>query len=216
MKTKYRISVVLSVLVLALGVSLAMAQSENEIYYACVNQASGEIKMISVGDDCKKNEIQIQWSQVGPQGLQGEIGPQGPQGEPGPQGEIGPQGPQGEPGPQGEIGPQGLQGEIGPQGPQGEPGPDPRFGDNTNWAAAGRGRECTLGEVILTAGGVANGVPANGQILSISQNVALFSLLGTTYGGDGRVTFALPDLRGAAPNGLTYSICDQGIYPSRR
>lgn len=37
---------------------------------------------------------------------------------------------------------------------------------------------------------------ANGQLLPISSNTALFSLLGTTYGGDGRVTFALPDLRG--------------------
>src|SRR6187402_1352623 len=36
----------------------------------------------------------------------------------------------------------------------------------------------------------------NGQLLPINQNQALFSLLGTTYGGDGRVTFALPDLRG--------------------
>jgi len=36
----------------------------------------------------------------------------------------------------------------------------------------------------------------NGQLLAISQNTALFSLLGTTYGGDGRTTFALPDLRG--------------------
>lgn len=36
----------------------------------------------------------------------------------------------------------------------------------------------------------------NGQLLSINQNQALFSLLGTTYGGDGRVNFALPDLRG--------------------
>ena len=35
-----------------------------------------------------------------------------------------------------------------------------------------------------------------GQLLSISQNTALFSLLGTTYGGDGRTTFGLPDLRG--------------------
>jgi microcystin-dependent protein len=39
----------------------------------------------------------------------------------------------------------------------------------------------------------------NGQLISISQNTALFSLLGTTYGGDGRVTFGLPDLQGAAP-----------------
>ncbi|MBV8037265.1 phage tail protein [Roseateles sp.] len=39
----------------------------------------------------------------------------------------------------------------------------------------------------------------NGQLLAIAQNQALFSLLGTTYGGDGRVNFALPDLRGRAP-----------------
>src|SRR5438270_9252815 len=39
----------------------------------------------------------------------------------------------------------------------------------------------------------------NGQILSISQNTALFSLLGTTYGGNGQTTFALPDLRGRIP-----------------
>lgn len=39
----------------------------------------------------------------------------------------------------------------------------------------------------------------NGQLLPINQNQALFSLLGTTYGGDGRVTFALPDLRGRTP-----------------
>lgn len=40
-----------------------------------------------------------------------------------------------------------------------------------------------------------------GQLLSIAQNTALFSLLGTTYGGDGRVTFGLPDLRGRLPVG---------------
>ncbi|MGF6310580.1 microcystin-dependent protein [Bradyrhizobium sp. i1.8.4] len=39
----------------------------------------------------------------------------------------------------------------------------------------------------------------NGQLLPINQNQALFSLLGTTYGGDGRVTFGLPDLRGRVP-----------------
>jgi microcystin-dependent protein len=39
----------------------------------------------------------------------------------------------------------------------------------------------------------------NGQLLPIAQNQAVFSLLGTTYGGDGRVTFALPDLRGSIP-----------------
>ena len=39
----------------------------------------------------------------------------------------------------------------------------------------------------------------NGQLLPINQNQALFSLLGTTFGGDGRVNFALPDLRGRVP-----------------
>jgi len=39
----------------------------------------------------------------------------------------------------------------------------------------------------------------NGQLLPINQNQALFSLLGTTYGGDGRVTFALPNLQGRVP-----------------
>jgi hypothetical protein len=125
---------------------------------------------------------------------------------------VGPPGPAGPPGPPGATGPQGVQGTPGPQGP---PGTQALFGTDTNWAAAGRGRECTLGEIILTAGSVANGAPANGQLLSISSNTALFSLLGTTYGGDGRTTFALPNLAAAAPNGLTYSICMEGIYPSR-
>lgn len=41
--------------------------------------------------------------------------------------------------------------------------------------------------------------PADGQLLSIAQNSALFSLYGTTYGGDGRITFGLPDLRSRVP-----------------
>lgn len=41
----------------------------------------------------------------------------------------------------------------------------------------------------------------NGQLMPISQNTALFSLLGTTYGGDGKSTFALPDLQGSVPIG---------------
>lgn len=55
-----------------------------------------------------------------------------------------------------------------------------------------------LGEVAMFAGNFAprGWLFAHGQILSIAQNTALFSLLGTTYGGDGRSTFALPDLRG--------------------
>jgi microcystin-dependent protein len=64
-------------------------------------------------------------------------------------------------------------------------------------------------------GYVGNGVPANGAILSIAQDPALFSILGLLYGGNGQTTFALPDLRSAAPNNMTYFICTQGVYPSR-
>lgn len=89
-----------------------------------------------------------------------------------------------------------------------------RFGNNTSLGAKSSGRECTLGEIILSAGSRANGVPTAGQFLPIAQNQALFALLGTSYGGDGQTTFALPDLRSSAPNGLTYSICLFGVFPT--
>lgn len=58
-----------------------------------------------------------------------------------------------------------------------------------------------IGEIRATSWGFAakGWALCNGQILQISQNQALFSLLGTMYGGDGRTTFALPDLRGRVP-----------------
>jgi len=60
-----------------------------------------------------------------------------------------------------------------------------------------------IGGVMLFAGNFApkNFAFCQGQLLSIAQNTALFSILGTTYGGDGRTTFALPDLRGRVPTG---------------
>lgn len=48
---------------------------------------------------------------------------------------------------------------------------------------------------------IRNWAKAEGQLLAISSNSALFSILGTTYGGDGRTTFGLPDLRGRSPIG---------------
>lgn len=58
-----------------------------------------------------------------------------------------------------------------------------------------------LGQTILFAGNFAprGWALCEGQILPINSNQALFSILGTMYGGDGRTTFALPDLRGRAP-----------------
>lgn len=52
----------------------------------------------------------------------------------------------------------------------------------------------------------------NGQLMTIQQNMALFSLLGTVYGGDGRTNFALPDLRARAPmhNGAGHTLGEPG------
>jgi microcystin-dependent protein len=58
-----------------------------------------------------------------------------------------------------------------------------------------------IGEIRLFAGNFApvNWAFPNGTLFSISQNEALFNLIGTTYGGDGQSTFALPDLQGRIP-----------------
>jgi len=58
-----------------------------------------------------------------------------------------------------------------------------------------------VGEIKMFAGNFAprGWALCDGQLLAVSQNDALFSLLGTTYGGDGRTTFALPDMRGRIP-----------------
>jgi microcystin-dependent protein len=68
-------------------------------------------------------------------------------------------------------------------------------------APASAGYEPFIGEMMLTP---YNFCPrgfalANGQLLPIAQNTALFSLLGTTFGGNGQTTFALPNLQGRAP-----------------
>ena len=61
--------------------------------------------------------------------------------------------------------------------------------------------EAFIGSIILFAGNFAprGWEMCDGRLLSIMENTALFSILGTTYGGDGITTFALPDLRGRVP-----------------
>jgi len=72
-----------------------------------------------------------------------------------------------------------------------------------------------MGQIMMTGFGYAqrNFALCNGASLSVSQNQALFSLLGTTYGGDGIQTFALPDLRGRTPAGGFNSV-DGAWQPS--
>nr|WP_286672582.1 tail fiber protein [Cohnella hashimotonis] len=167
---------------------------------------------------------------IGPQGAKGDagpigaIGPQGAKGDAGPTGAIGPQGAKGDAGPTGATGPQGVKGDTGPAGPQGPPGTagsaGPKFGDpNIADGSAGEGGSAAgyIGEVWLFAG---NFAPAgthvcDGALLSIAQNTPLFSILGTQYGGDGKTTFALPDLQDYAPAGVSYVINLTGIFPPR-
>ena len=61
-----------------------------------------------------------------------------------------------------------------------------------------------IGEIRMFGGTFAplGWADCNGQIMSIAQNNALFALIGTTYGGDGQTTFALPDLRSRIPIGM--------------
>jgi len=194
---------VIVVLAGAGGVAMAttaLERTATTVIQACQKNSTGELRVVNAAGDCKQNETAIAWN------VQGAAGP---------------------PGPTGDTGPQGPTGATGPAGPQGPPGQSgdasadafvARFGTNTNNAAAANGETCTLGQILLSASPsvTVGGVAANGQLLQINQNTALFSLLGTTYGGNGTSTFALPDLRGLAPNNMTYSICDEGVFPSRR
>jgi microcystin-dependent protein len=72
-----------------------------------------------------------------------------------------------------------------------------RGSEKTAEAYGGDG-SCTIGEVAWFAGNFTptRWVPAAGQLMPIQNNTAIFSVLGTTYGGDGKTNFALPDLRG--------------------
>ncbi len=80
-----------------------------------------------------------------------------------------------------------------------------------------------LGEIALVAFKFApeGWAFCNGQLLPIEGNAALYSLIGTTYGGDGTTTFALPNLKGKVSvhfgqgTGLEYVIALTGAYPSR-
>ncbi|MDD9716424.1 tail fiber protein [Dinoroseobacter sp. PD6] len=68
----------------------------------------------------------------------------------------------------------------------------------TSVSAPAHAQEAYLGQIIMGGWNFCprGTAPLNGQLIQISQNSALFSLLGTQFGGDGRTTFALPDMRG--------------------
>jgi len=83
-----------------------------------------------------------------------------------------------------------------------------------NVTSVNAGSDPFIGEVQWFAGNFAprGWAECDGQLLQISQHTALFSILGTTYGGDGRVTFALPDARGRV---LIHEGQGPGLTPRR-
>jgi len=108
-------------------------------------------------------------------------------------------------------------GPLGATGPQGPAGNSLLSDQFNRWQGQGAlytdSYDCTLGEIVLGVGW--RGTPADGRLMNINQHQALYSILGTTFGGDGVTTFAVPNLTAVTPNGLKYSVCTNGIYPSR-
>jgi hypothetical protein len=76
--------------------------------YACVNNNTGAIRIVTSKTTCKPTEHEIQWNQTGPQGPKGPAGPQGQTGAQGAQGQAGAQGIRGQTGAQGIPGPAGI------------------------------------------------------------------------------------------------------------
>lgn len=159
---------------------------------------------------------------TGPQGSKGETGATGPTGPQGLAGPAGPTGPQGPAGPKGADGAGLSNGTIAGQLlewdgnswvatlPTSETlnasNMQPFLTVNYIIALEGifpsrNGIEPFIAEIELFAGNFAprGWATCDGQLLPIAQNTALFSLIGTAYGGDGRTNFGLPDLRGRVP-----------------
>lgn len=111
----HRTAVALGIIVPVVGAASWVAASENPspTIHACVHRETGQVRIVSAGEQCRRTETALEWNaegpagpagapgQVGPAGSQGEIGPAGPQGETGPAGPAGPAGP---PGPAGSVG----------------------------------------------------------------------------------------------------------------
>jgi hypothetical protein len=223
-------------LVLSFYFSLLFAPpaAAQTVFYACVNNSTGAVQIVGSTTSCPSGSHKIQWNQTGPAGPAGAKGATGATGPKGATGAAGPEGPKGAEGPTGMTGPKGATGPAGPTGPQGVQGP-PGKGIvpanlttlsgklSSNGGVAFTGAEffvydvnlCMIGDVILSVNGYGQGaLPADGRLVPIATYSAAYQLFGTNFGGDGVTTFGLPDLRAFAPQGLQYSVCLNGVFPS--
>lgn len=175
-------------------------------YTGCLTPL-GKLRRVAIGTEpahpCTAAQVEITWSEEGPAGPKGDRGRRGRRGIPGPEGPPG-------------VVPAatdatGAGQAVNNMSPHlavsciiATSGVYPSRNDSpesTDQAQEVRGTDPFLGEISWFAGNFAprGWAFCNGQLLSIAQNTALFSLLGTIYGGDGRTTFALPDMRGRSP-----------------
>jgi hypothetical protein len=161
-------------------------------------KTTGAIRIVPAVTDCHSPEQAVSWN---------EEGPAGPAGPAGPKGATGTAGPAGAPGATAvPANVTALSAALSTNGGVAMTG-------NTSFKYGGT---CMIGDIILSVNGYGQGaLPADGRLLPINQYVAVFSVLGTNFGGNGTTNFALPDLRKLAPQGLQYSICVQGIFPPR-
>ncbi len=203
-------AVILNGDVLVPGIA-ATGQNSNAV---CYNAASGQLTNCDMNIAGPEGPV----GPVGPAGPQGTAGTDGATGPAGPQGTAGANGATGPAGPQGPVGTSIVDGTVAgdlltwdgnnwiAQQPAAASGSSMQPYLALNYIIALQGifpsrngiADPALAEIILFGGNFAprSWAFCDGQLLAVSQNSALFSLLGTTYGGDGRTTFALPDLRG--------------------
>lgn len=185
----------------------AAEEAAADQYTGCLTPL-GKIRRVALGTEparpCNDVQVEMTWNADGP------IGPQGDRGRRGREGPAGPEGPPGVvPAATDATGSGQAVNNMAPylgvnciialQGvfPSRNDSPD------STPDAAGEllGPEPYIGEISWFAGNFAprGWALCDGQLLPIQQHQALFSILGTTYGGDGRTTFALPDMRGRSP-----------------
>ncbi|MCA1846995.1 MAG: collagen-like protein [Actinobacteria bacterium] len=144
----HRTAVALGIIVPVVGAASWVAASENPTptIHACVQRDSGQVRIVSANEQCRRAETALEWNAEGPSGPAGPAGADGAAGTAGPAGAAGAQGNMGLAGPHGDIGPAGAtgdtgpagpQGDVGPQGPQGETGPAGLQGDTGPAGAQG-------------------------------------------------------------------------------
>jgi len=160
----HRTAVALGIIVPVVGAAswVAAGEDPSATIHACVQRDSGQVRIVSAAEACRRSETALEWNAEGPAGPAGAAGPAGPAGAAGARGDMGPAGPQGDTGPAGatgDPGPAGPQGESGPTGPgglQGETGPAGPAGPAG--APGISGWEQRTAFAVVSAGGTASAV----------------------------------------------------------